>query len=501
MRNANAAMRLDYSPAPTEEQLRIVDCAKTGADFKIMAYAGAGKTSTLTQIANALPPYKKGQYIAFNKEIVTDASTKFPSSVRCSTAHGLAFGAVGRMYVNRLNQARTPPELLAEHFDVSGIDYKKDGEKNLFALPPGKVVLAALATLQNFVKSAATEPHDKHVTLPAEFSRGGIDFEQKTYRYNQVKLAKEMWADLQSKEGVCRFTHDHYLKIWQLSDPVINKDYILFDEAQDADPVMLDIVKRQQCQKIICGDSYQSIYEWRGAVDALSIALRDKQTLHLTKSFRFGNAIAAAADEILDILGAKKPITGIDCYSALSEMMWPKAILCRTNGGVIESLITAIVDGKRASVVGDTAPLVTLINGCESLRVSDRSTHPELAGFESWDELKACIELGEEDLGSLPPVVRLIEKYSAQALTVFLSKTVPENRADVVISTAHRAKGREWDSVRIADDFKSLREMKEQRGEAGNVTREMQVPELKLAYVAVTRARQKLDLSPLLKRG
>jgi hypothetical protein len=33
--------------------------------------------------------------------------------------------------------------------------------------------------------------------------------------------------------------HDIYLKLWALSEPNIPTDYVLFDEAQDADPLML----------------------------------------------------------------------------------------------------------------------------------------------------------------------------------------------------------------------------------------------------------------------
>jgi hypothetical protein len=49
-------------------------------------------------------PKLRGQYIAFNRDIVSDARGSFPKTVNCSTAHGLAFCAVGpqyRMAVNR----------------------------------------------------------------------------------------------------------------------------------------------------------------------------------------------------------------------------------------------------------------------------------------------------------------------------------------------------------------------------------------------------------------
>src|SRR5690606_13167694 len=59
---------------------------------------------------------------------------------------------------------------------------------------------------------------------------------------------------------------------------------------------------------------------------------------------------------------------------------------------------------------------------------------------------------------------------------------------DVIVSTAHKAKGLEWDRVRIGDDFKGPKQDTE--------TGELVMPdpeELRLAYVAVTRARRELD--------
>ena len=42
-----------------------------------------------------------------------------------------------------------------------------------------------------------------------------------------------------------------------------------------------------------------------------------------------------------------------------------------------------------------------------------------------------------------------------------------EDTADLIVSTAHKAKGREWDSVRIANDFKAPQEDEEPRGGDG----------------------------------
>jgi hypothetical protein len=41
---------------------------------------------------------RRGQYLAFNRDIVADARQKFPSTVYCSTPHGLAFKVMAGHY-------------------------------------------------------------------------------------------------------------------------------------------------------------------------------------------------------------------------------------------------------------------------------------------------------------------------------------------------------------------------------------------------------------------
>jgi superfamily I DNA/RNA helicase len=61
--------------------------------------------------------------------------------------------------------------------------------------------------------------------------------------------------------------------------------------------------------------------------------------------------------------------------------------------------------------------------------------------------------------------------------------SVDETSADLIVTTAHKAKGREWTSVRIANDFRPSEETSDLPS----------VSELRLFYVAVTRAIHKLD--------
>ncbi|WP_308432189.1 ATP-binding domain-containing protein [Streptomyces cinnamoneus] len=66
-----------------------------------------------------------------------------------------------------------------------------------------------------------------------------------------------------------------------------------------------------------------------------------------------------------------------------------------------------------------------------------------------------------------------------------------ENACDVTVSTVHKAKGREWPSVRIGEDFAEPEP--DALGRPGPIP----VGEARLAYVAITRARHHLDVGGL----
>src|SRR5260370_28087902 len=88
-----ASHRISPSFKPTPEQHAVVDAVLGGADLKIKAYAGAGKTSTLRLIADRLAD-RRGSYLAFNKEIAQHAPRAFPPNVSARTVHSLAYASL-----------------------------------------------------------------------------------------------------------------------------------------------------------------------------------------------------------------------------------------------------------------------------------------------------------------------------------------------------------------------------------------------------------------------
>ncbi|MEK8108688.1 hypothetical protein NKG94_34645 [Micromonospora sp. M12] len=80
--------------------------------------------------------------------------------------------------------------------------------------------------------------------------------------------------------------------------------------------------------------------------------------------------------------------------------------------------------------------------------------HPELFAFRTWREVQEYVEM--DSTGSdLRVFVRLIDRHGSHEVMRVCDALVEERTADVIVSTAHKAKGREWGTVLIADDFRS----------------------------------------------
>jgi superfamily I DNA/RNA helicase len=477
---------------PTAEQFVCVKAFATGDPLVIQAGAGTGKTSTLRLLAaHADTRGLKGVYTAFNRKIVDDTALTMSGNVQCSTAHSLAFRAYGRAYSHRLNSVRMTGQQIARILGVDQYVLQYGTERRVLAA--GWVAGLAIKTVRQFCQSADRELSKRHVPYV-----DGIDpmteDGKRTYSNNNdlavhvLPYAVKAWADIQRTDGQLRFEHDHYLKMWQLNSPVIEADFILFDEAQDADPVMLSIIEQQMergVQVVAVGDSQQAIYEWRGAVDALDrFAALGGKVAYLSQSFRFGHAVAEVANGLLARIGADLRISGFgERASVVGPAAEPNAILTRTNAGAVREVISLQAAGRRPFIVGGAVEAIRFAKAARTLQAGQPTDHPELACFSTWGEVQDYVE-NDQQGGDLRQMVKLIDDFGIDTILRALDSGIREEDADVVISTAHRSKGREWNSVQLGSDFFAPKE------DAGDLS----TAELRLLYVACTRAKCELDI-------
>ncbi|MFI0262170.1 UvrD-helicase domain-containing protein [Streptomyces sp. NPDC017056] len=481
---------------PTAEQTAATDAFRAGDHLVIQAGAGTGKTTTLTMLAHhASPrgrPGRQGRYIAFNRAIARDAAQRFPGHVTCSTAHALAYASVGKDYQSRLNAPRQAGWRVGA---ALGID--ADVTVRIGARRVGSRALSysALRTVTRFCQSADPELAAQHVP---QLRGAESDVAHAQLAEIVLPFARKAWADLQHPEqGAVRFEHDHYLKMWALSEPRIPADFLLLDEAQDTNPVVEQVfaAQRERAQLVLVGDSAQAIYGWRGARDVMSTF--DGRRLILSRSFRFGPALAEEANRWLAIVDAPIRLDGSPSLTTeLGKVLQPDAVLCRTNVGAMVEVIRQLERGRRVALAGGGGPLTALARSAHDLRSGRRPSHPELMLFESWQELREYAECDPSGR-DLQPLVELVTEHGTESLLRALDRLSAEEAAEVTISTAHRAKGREWPTVRIADDFTGPDDLDERGADGEPLPGPVNVAEARLAYVAVTRARIRLDIGGL----
>lgn len=376
---------------PTPEQANARDLFLTGDSLAITAGAGAGKTSTLALLAEAVPQ-QRVQFTAFNKAIVTDAGKRFPSNTACNTAHSLAMRAIGRTYRHRLDTGRMASDQIGRQLGVDPLVVTVEGERKRLAA--GFLAGHVMAAVTRFCQSADLEPGLDHfgyidgIDMPAEGGRRTWANNDEV-RHHLLPALRKAWADLLDPDGRLPYKHDHYLKAWHLSGPKIYADVILVDEAQDLNPVLADIVAQQTgAQLVYVGDENQQLYAWTGAVNALAqvpVQLR----CALTQSFRFGPAVAEVANQVLAQLGSQLRIQGFDPIdSKVGPVEDPRVILTRTNAVAVASALRALQEGKSVHLVGGGNEVASFAKAAQQLQEKGETWHRELACFSSWGQVQ-----------------------------------------------------------------------------------------------------------------
>jgi hypothetical protein len=239
---------MSFAFKPTEEQRAVLEAAVRGDDLKIKAYAGAGKTSTLQLLAQRFGK-RPGTYLAFNREIAASASRRFPPHVNARTMHSLAWASVNQTLKNRVSLEPEPPHELAARFGLGPLQvYTVTGKAvdvSLFEL--GRMIADGLG---RFCRSAQHRPEAQHIVVDEKIDEA-VASQLRVYLLPYVERLWDESAGARAKNAI---SPDVLLKLWALSEPRIEADYILFDEAQDSDGVMLSVLGRQlHAQKNLCG--------------------------------------------------------------------------------------------------------------------------------------------------------------------------------------------------------------------------------------------------------
>ena len=474
----------------TEEQQQIIN--STG-DIKVNAVAGSGKTTTLVEYARKRPD-KKILYLVFNKSVKLEAIAKFEKNkidnVKVETAHSLAYKKiVGNRY--KLVSSYKPSEIvdILKLLPVAGThtEYVVANHINRF--------------VSYFCNSTAQKLSELEYTYILTDKNAKIF--ANTY-YSYIYENTRLFLSKMDK-GEIPIIHDFYLKKYQLSNPILDYDYILFDEGQDASPVMLDVFLKQRATKVIVGDSFQQIYGWRYAVNSLMNT--DFQPFELTQSFRFRQDIATLGKKILqqkkflELPNNPKIFGKGNCNDKIS-----KATISRSNVGLLVRAIEYVDKNPNNKIhfeggfqsytyAEEGTSLYDVLNLNNGKRDKIRDTL--LKKMKDTEELERYIEQTAD--GQLAMLLQIVNLYGNKIYSYINDfkylDTDDRNQSKMIFSTVHKAKGMEYDMVTLNSDFineedlvKKIEEYKIQEIDYVQKLNE----EINLLYVAVTRTKNKL---------
>ncbi|MCC6837236.1 MAG: ATP-dependent helicase [Bacteroidia bacterium] len=474
----------------THEQELIVN---SKGDLKINAVAGSGKTTTIVEYARKRP-FSRILYLAFNKSVRIEAEKKFAdkglTNVTVETAHSLAYRHTVRQNNYTVKQAYKTDEV------VEILNLKSTQRHAEFVL--ANHVLKFVSYFCNSNKEKVEELNYREVVFDSKAKTFVNTFYKEIEQNTRIFLSKMNKGDI----GV---THDFYLKKFQLQNPDLYYDFILFDEGQDASPAILDVFLKQGATKVIVGDTHQQIYGWRYAINSLEQV--NYPVLNLSTSFRFGKDIAGLAKEVLKWKNHFKPIgeVAITGGNSDSKQFKPKTTLARTNLGLLYKAIAYVSEhgnSKKLYFEGNINTYTYAEEGASLYDVlyldnnrKDKIKSKLIRSMNSLDELKDYVEKTEDV--QLAMMIDLVEQYGNEIFSIINSLKelhVPDGEketADMVFSTVHKSKGMEYDSVQLANDFLSEKQIKklftDVKKEEINFNKVNE--EINLLYVALTRAK------------
>lgn len=458
----------------------------------VVARAGVGKTFTAFCAILNHAMESKILYLVFNKKNEIEAQTKCNDvRVTIKTCHAMGLELLKRHWGklqadsyaewNRIQQVC--PELSEKKYLIAILAAFIDSAKNVFLDVP------TLEELTKFTTVKELEANDKDSTV------------WPTSRL--VEIALRVITLSKERAYQISFTDMIWLPV---ALGIIRPEFplVVIDEAQDLNPVQLELVARIASKRVcFIGDDRQAIYTWRGAMpDSLEkiVARFNATTLKLSQTYRCGKAIVTEAQGYVPDYNAHENNATGEVLNATPDEMLERAeignaILSRVNAPLMKHALALVRKGVTAKIEGKDIEK-ELLQIIERLECSDITFFSDK--LESWASAMiakatgrnadAKIELitdQKETLQALCDVSSSIEDMQSRIKSLFQNSDSGYAKPAVVLSTVHRAKGLEWDTVYM------LKETFERKRRGGFTELQLQ-EEQNIKYVAITRAKSKL---------
>lgn len=464
----------------------------------IEAVAGSGKTTTLVQ---ALERVKHSAiFLAFNKSIAEELKRRVPRHVQARTFHSLCFRPV--LEATGAKDVNTSKLMQLSKFEMPMAEGSMYGAfaRKLVGLARSDG-LGCLKPASEEAFLALVEQHD--LTL---------EHEQATIEKGVKWAQKLLEASNESKE----IDFDDLLYFAVLKGIALPKfQWVFVDEAQDTNAIQRAILRKilaEGGRLVAVGDPAQAIYGFRGAdsnaLDLIGSEFSPCVRLPLSVTYRCPTKVVEMAKAYVPAIVAREgapegQVDNFDTKWKLTDLGSHDLVVCRYTKPLLDlgyrlmrAKIPLRIMGKD---IGES--LISLIKKC------DGGTGMEdfLGALERWEtrESEKALAKGNEAkaeaihdkagaLSMLATSLPEAERTTA-ALVGVIQLLFTDQNSRICLATIHKAKGLESETVWWLNP-------------SGCPSRWAKKPwqqqqERNLMYVAVTRAKQRLAMIELPKKG
>lgn len=486
----------------TDEQWAVVNAQEPV--IKVNAVAGSGKTTTLLEYARQRAK-QQILYLSFNRSSVEEVKKKClvtnVENVTAQTFHALAYHSVhGKNYELVTDFGEWA---ILDRYVKGKITEKKDNLL-LIAWLIKDMMIFYLNSAHIYIDNALLA-HYRRETIPTS----KIDILLSSYADFILKTIKNILT--QMKYGDIPAIHDFYFKMFQLSKSILFYDIILIDEAQDLSEVMLDVLNRQKAVRVFVGDSFQQIYAFRYAINALEKVEGAKYSL--TQTFRFGNSLAQEISKsvnrgysilndtsrFLHIKGTDKQTNLID-FSGTEQQ--PVAVISRSVLKLFNEIKSYLSNNNLRFYFEGGYDSYGFVNA----RVYsvfylyqenyDKITDPFIKRFNRYRTFREFAKVSQNrKLLNICELVQIYHDNLFESNQKIKQRIVSKETADVIFTTTHKAKGQEYQNVQmVREDFITCEQLENAVTKTDEFNFHQLKEEINIFYVAATRAMNNIKL-------
>lgn len=476
----------NFTPSTYQVEIDRVFTQET-CNILIGAVAGSGKTTTLLSLLKKVRG--TGIYLAFNKSIVTELQEKvgYIPRIEFMTLHSLGMKALLRKFGRVKMNDNKSVDFCEQFFRSWGFHQKN---KDWWVL---------VYTIKELYGLYRMKLCRNEFDLMEVCDNLGIEYDSQLI--SKVLQIHKVATIYNQRPKEIDFTDMIYLTATDKRVQLSNPDVTFIDEAQDLNEAQHLLIDKLVGKKrfVACGDRNQSIYSFAGSDMKSFDKFLEKpnvRELPLSVCYRCGKDIVEHANKVYDVMESfqynQRGV--IERDSDVLDVEEGEMVICRNTQPLINVYFLLLKINKKAFVKGKDIGK-NLINLINKFRVEWSEELVEKL-YDKLDEIgKELQDRGVENYFTHPKYnaykekIEIIEIFTKKydkvsKVRLVLEEMFADNENGVILSTIHKAKGLESDTVYFLESNlipSSYAKTEEQLRQEKN-----------LKYVAITRAKSRL---------